>query len=196
MPLHVPLAPAPAQRSVLTALGSPTAVREAPTPALRAATEQHPATAEYPLPVHVLDRVTLSGRTPTRITSWRFLIRCGGQTVAAADTMLTPDGWAFSRFFEGPYVAATEQALQQAESLPAPYQPRLLSVPELYMLTLWLHGDITADGDTGHPAPSDMLVPLAPAPPGIAAHRPHRFGELLPVLTQRLAAPPLLGSPA
>ena len=35
MPLHVPPAPAPALRSVLTALGSPTAVREARTPALR-----------------------------------------------------------------------------------------------------------------------------------------------------------------
>jgi hypothetical protein len=196
MPLHVPLAPAPAQRSVLTALGSPTAVREAPTPALRAAAHQQPATVEFPLPVHVLDRVTLSGRAPTRLTSWRFLIRCGGQAVAAADTMLTPDGWAFSHFFEGPYVAATEQALRQAESLPTAYQPRLLSVPELYMLTLWLHGDTAADGGTGHPAPADLLVPLAPAPPGIAAHRLHRFADLLPVLTQRLTAPPLLSSPA
>ena len=35
MPLHVPPAPAPALRSVLAALGSPTAVREARTPALR-----------------------------------------------------------------------------------------------------------------------------------------------------------------
>ena len=196
MPLHVLPAPAPAQRSIRTALNSPTAVREAPTPALRAAAQQHPATAETSLPVHVLDRVSLSGRAPTRLTAWRFLVRCGGPAVAAADSVLTPDGWAFGRFFEGPYVPATEEALRQAERLPAPYQPRLLSVPELYMLTLWLHGDVTADGDEGHPALSDLLVPLAPAPPGIAAHRPHRFGELLPVLTQRLGAPGLLGSPA
>ena len=81
-----------------------------------------------------------------------------------------------------------------------PYQPRLLSVPELYMLTLWLHGDCTADGADGRPAATDLLVPLAPAPPGIAAHRPHRVAELLPVLTHRLTptptATPLLGSPA
>jgi hypothetical protein len=189
MPLHVPLPPAPARRSVLTALGSPTAVREAHTPALRAATGQDPATAGLPLPVHVLDRDTVSGRTPTRLASWRFLIRCGGVAVAAADTMLTPDGWAFSHFFEGPYVTATEEAVRQAESLSSPYQPRLLSVPELYMLTLWLHGDLTADGGAGHPAASDLLVPLAPAPPGIAAHRPHRFSELLPEIARRLAAP-------
>ncbi|MGW0883388.1 hypothetical protein [Streptomyces sp. NPDC002671] len=197
MPLHIPPAPAPALRSVLTALGSPTAVREAKTPSLRAA--QGPATPELPLPVHVLDRITAQGLSATRLAGWRFLIRCGERAVAAAETMLTPDGWAFSHFFEGPYVAATERALQQAEALQHPYQARLLSVPGLYMLTLWLHGDCAADGADGHPAATDLLVPLAPAPPGISAHRPHRVAELLPVLTHR-ATPvptvPLLGSPA
>lgn len=194
MPLQVPPAPAPALRSVLTALGSPTAVREARTPSLRAA--QGPATPELPLPVHVLDRITSEGVSATRLTGWRFLIRCGDRSVAAAETMLTPDGWAFSHFFEGPYIASTERALRQAETMKGNYQPRLLSVPGLYMLTLWLHGDCTADAATGHPADTDLLVPLAPAPPGIAAHRPHRVAELLPVLTHRVTPAPLLGSPA
>lgn len=194
MPLHVPPAPAPALRSVLTALGSPTAVREARTPSLRAA--QGPATPELPLPVHVLDSVAPAGAAVTRLAGWRFLIRCGDRAVAAAETMLTPDGWAFSHFFEGPYIAATERALRQAENMKGAYQPRLLSVPGLYMLTLWLHGDLTADGADGHPAATDLLVPLAPAPPGIAAHRPHRVAELLPVLTHRVTPAPLLGSPA
>ncbi|WP_406462064.1 hypothetical protein OH768_43300 [Streptomyces sp. NBC_01622] len=194
MPLHVPPAPAPALRSVLTALGSPTAVREARTPSLRAA--QGPATPELPLPVHVLDRVTPEGTAVTSLAGWRFLIRCGDRAVAAAETMLTPDGWAFSHFFEGPYIAATERALRQAENMKGAYQPRLLSVPGLYMLTLWLHGDLTADGADGHPAATDLLVPLAPAPPGIAAHRPHRVAELLPVLTHRVTPAPLLSSPA
>ncbi|MFI6406340.1 hypothetical protein [Streptomyces sp. NPDC050548] len=194
MPLHVPPAPAPALRSVLTALGSPTAVREARTPSLRAA--QGPATPELPLPVHVLNRVTPEGTAVTSLAGWRFLIRCGDRAVAAAETMLTPDGWAFSHFFEGPYIAATERALRQAENMKSAYQPRLLSVPGLYMLTLWLHGDLTADGTGGHPAATDLLVPLAPAPPGIAAHRPHRVAELLPVLTHRVTPAPLLSSPA
>ncbi|KUN88413.1 hypothetical protein AQJ66_07350 [Streptomyces bungoensis] len=194
MPLHVPPAPAPALRSVLTALGSPTAVREARTPSLRAA--QGPATPELPLPVHVLDRITPQGLSATRLAGWRFLIRCGERAVAAADSMLTPDGWAFSHFFEGPYIPSTERALQQAEALQQPYQPRLLSVPGLYMLTLWLHGDTTADAAEGHPAASDLLVPLAPAPPGISAHRPYQVAELLPVLTHRATPVKLLGSPA
>ncbi|MFD0144665.1 MULTISPECIES: hypothetical protein [unclassified Streptomyces] len=191
-------APAPALRSVLAALGSPAAVSEARTPALRAA--PGPLSPEAPLPLHVLDvrdQVVPSGQAPhTRLAGWRFLIRGTDRAVAAADTMLTPDGWSFSHFFEGPYVAATERALLQAESLPTVYQPRLLSVPELYMLTLWLHGDTDADGATASPDPADLLVPLAPAPPGIAAHRPHRVADLLPVLTLRLAPPPLFGTPA
>ncbi|MEU6526338.1 hypothetical protein ABZ892_26770 [Streptomyces sp. NPDC046924] len=194
MPLHVPPAPAPALRSVLTALSSPTAVSEARTPSLLGA--QGPVSPELPLPVHVLDRITPEGVSATRLAGWRFLIRCGDRAVAAADTVLTPDGWTFSRFFEGPYLASTELALRQAESLAQPYQPRLLSVPGLYMLTLWLHGDLTADGATGHPAATDLLVPLAPAPPGIAAHRPHLVAELLPVLTHRVKPDRLLGSPA
>ncbi|MEU6312052.1 hypothetical protein [Streptomyces sp. NPDC047014] len=205
MPLHVHPAPAPALRSVLAALGSPTAVNEAHTPALRAI--QGPLTAELPLPVHVLDRLNISdlaavGRPPrTRLVGWRFLIRSGDRYVAAADTRLTPDGWAFSHFFEGPYVAATERALRQAESLGTAHQPRLLSVPELYMLTLWLHGAVGAAAASGLPAGEDLLVPLAPAPPGIAAYRPHPVSELLPVLTHRLTpatapAPPTLAAPA
>ncbi|MFD7459380.1 MULTISPECIES: hypothetical protein [unclassified Streptomyces] len=194
MPLHVPPAPAPALRSVLTALGSPTAVREARTPSLRAV--QGPVTPELPLPVHVLDSVSAKGVAATRLAGWRFLIRSGDRSVAAAESRLTPDGWAFSHFFEGPYIPSTERALAQAETLPQAYQPRLLSVPSLYMLTLWLHGDPTADGAAGHPAATDLLVPLAPAPPGIAAHRPHRVADLLPVLTLRATPTPLLGSPA
>ncbi|MEG8280910.1 hypothetical protein [Streptomyces sp. AHA2] len=194
MPLHVPPAPAPALRSVLAALSSPTAVREARTPSLLRS--QVPGTPELPLPVHVLDRVTAEGVSTTRLAGWRFLIRCGEHAVAAADTVLTADGWTFSHFFEGPYISSTESALRQAEAMPHPYQPRLLSVPGLYMLTLWLHEDCAADGADGHPAATDLLVPLAPAPPGIAAHRPHRVAELLPVLTHRATPTRLLGSPA
>ncbi|WP_227025007.1 hypothetical protein [Streptomyces tsukubensis] len=214
MPLHVSPAPAPALRSVLTALGSPTALQEARTPSLRAA--QGPATAELPLPVHVLDRGAPEGTARTRFTSWRFLVRCGERALAAAETRLTADGWAFSHFFEGPYVGATEQALREAELFSGLYQPRLLSVPELYMLTLWLHGSTGDDGSEGALEASDVLIPLAPAPPGIAAYLPHRVSDFLPALRRRLTptvatapaaapaaatapttqAPPLLGSPA
>ncbi|MFF8967168.1 hypothetical protein ACF1BK_30970 [Streptomyces globisporus] len=193
MPLHVPSAPAPALRSVLAALGSPTAVREARTSALRSV--QGPLSPELPLPVHVLDRIAPTGTAPlTRLAAWRFLIRSEGRAVAAADTVLTPDGWTFSHFFEGPYLASTELAVRQAEASATGCQARLLSIPELYMLTLWLHGDTEADPSGGVLSPTDVLVPLAPAPPGIAAHRPHRVADLLPVISLRVAPGPLLSS--
>ncbi|MCX4505724.1 hypothetical protein ACH4FV_36245 [Streptomyces anulatus] len=193
MPLHVPPAPAPALRSVLAALGSPTAVRGPRTSALRSV--QGPLSPELPLPVHVLDRIAPAGTAPlTRLAAWRFLIRSEGRAVAAADTVLTPDGWTFSHFFEGPYLASTELAVRQAEASATACQARLLSIPELYMLTLWLHGDTEADPAGGVLAPADVLVPLAPAPPGIAAHRPHRVADLLPVISLRVAPGPLLSS--
>ncbi|MFJ5096666.1 hypothetical protein [Streptomyces sp. NPDC088557] len=187
-------APAPALRSVLAALGSPTAVREPRTPALRDA--QGPLSPEHPLPVHVLGAAGAPGRPPrTRLAGWRFLIRHGDRAIAAADTTLTPDGWTFSHFFEGPYVTATEQALLQAEALPVTYRPQLLSVPQLYMLTLWLHAGPDTHGTATTPAAADLLVPLAPAPPGIAAHHAYQVADLLPVLNTRLTPPPLRGSP-
>ncbi|MCZ9338792.1 hypothetical protein NGM37_13510, partial [Streptomyces sp. TRM76130] len=75
MPLHVPPAPAPALRTVLTALSSPTAVREARTPSLLGV--RGPVTPELPLPVHVLDHVTADGVPSVRLAGWRFLIRSG-----------------------------------------------------------------------------------------------------------------------
>jgi hypothetical protein len=192
MPLHFSPAPAPALRSVLAALSSPTAVREARTPALRETTA--PLTPEHPLPMHVLDTTTISatGLPGAQLTGWRFHIRAADRVAAAGESISTADGWTFNHFCEGPYLASTERALAQADALPTPYQPHLLSVPGLYMFTLWLHGDLSADGGSAQPAEKDVIIPLAPAPPGIAAHRLHPLSDLVPVLSLRLAPEPLL----
>ncbi|WP_369202139.1 hypothetical protein [Streptomyces sp. PU-14G] len=213
MPLHVSEAPAPALRSVLTALGSPTAVRGTHAPAALRAAEGH-LRPELPLPAYEMARVAPNTderthsreRTEdaavgplTRLTGWRFLLRDettdaagphGAAYAGTAEAVLTADGWAFGQFRQGPYVLSTVRAVRQAEALPTPYQPRLLSVPELYMLTLWLHRDTSADPAEGVPEPADLLIPLAPAPPGIAAHTAQRVDALLPVLTRRLVAAP------
>lgn len=190
MPLHVPSAPAPASRSVLAALRSPAAAHRGRTP-LAAAAAGRSLEIELPLPVHELTAFgPPASASSTRLTGWRFLLREadapeGSAAVGAAETLLTSDGWAFAYFCGGPYIASAQRALLQAESLPGLHQPRLLSVPRLYMLTLWLHGDAVADIAEGTPQPSDLMIPLAPAPPGIAAHVPHRADALLPLLTRR-----------
>lgn len=183
MSLHVPPAPAPALRAVLTALNSPTLTRQTRTPTLRNPATITPVT---PHPVHTLHTTPLPLYLPTAPpTRWRFLISVQGTITAAVETSRTPDGsWVFSHLSEGPFVTSTEHALRHAHPLPAPYQPRLLSVPGLYMLALWLHTDTVP-----HNA-ADILVPLSPAPPGIAADTPHRADDLLPILTTRLTPTP------
>jgi hypothetical protein len=197
--LHVPPAPGPASRSVLAALRTPMARHQGRTP-LAASGGRDSLQLELPLPVHELALPSRPvGASPTRLAGWRFLLREAGAPAGtasvAAEALLTTDGWAFAYFCEGPYVTSTQRALKQAESLPGPYQPRLLSVPQLYMLTLWLHGDTGADAAEGIPQPSDILIPLAPAPPGIAAHEPHRADALLPLLNRRVVKAPALSSP-
>jgi hypothetical protein len=183
MPLRIPPAPAAAERSVRAALHPATPHSPHPLHVNRAA-----LTPALPLPVHRLAPVSSPDESPVaHLTGWRFLLERGGRAVGAAETMLTADGWAFSHFLEGPYVSSSERAVQRAESFPASYQPRLLSLPMLYMLTLWLHADAGADPAVGSPGPRDLLVPLAPAPPGIAPDQPIRTEELLALLTTRLA---------
>ncbi|MCU4749558.1 hypothetical protein H7827_27305 [Streptomyces sp. JH002] len=182
MPLNIPPAPAAAERSLSAALQSTTVRSPHPIYLNRGALRP-----VLPLPVHRLTPVPdPTGAARSRLTGWRFLLESGGRAVGAAETMLTPDGWAFSHFGEGPYIASTERAVRRAEELPGTYQPRLLSIPELYMLTLWLHSDPTAEPGAGSPLPQDILVPLAPAPPGIAGDLPVRADTLLPVLAGRL----------
>ena len=111
--------------------------------------------------------------------------------------MLTPDGWAFSHFFEGPYLTSTERALRQAESMQhAPTSRACCPSPSSTCSRCGCTATPTPTRRPAMPRPTDLLVPLAPAPPGIAAHRPHRVADLLPVLTLRLTPAPLLGSPA
>jgi hypothetical protein len=190
MPLYLPPVPEPVSQCVNAALGS-SAVPGALRPA--SWTESGGSlVAEHPLPVHVLGPEPAGGGLPgARLTGWRFLVRGSDGLVAAAETTLTPAGWVFSHFSGGPYLASTERALCQSEALGGDHQPRLLSVPGLYMVCLWLHGDTGADDSAG-PLPADVLIPLAPAPPGIAAHRPYRAADLLPLLAVRLTPAPLL----
>jgi hypothetical protein len=89
---------------------------------------------------------------------WRYLVTAGGQLVASAETTLAPDGThEASQFTEGPFVAATDKAVKDVQRLPqlaaAGFELRLLRIPALYVMALWLHAPAT-----------DLLVPLAPSP--------------------------------
>ena len=74
-------------------------------------------------------------------------------------------------FNSGPFVASTVAALQTVADLPQveteTIVPRLLTVPALNLMAIWVHGSA-----------EDLLVPLAPAPPGVEAGRQYAPTEL------------------
>ena len=187
MTLQTPQPPPSALRAVLAALDSETALRQPAAAALR-----HPAGTllpAHPLAVHVLDgpRPRLS---TARRTGWRFLIKDGADVAAAAEVVQGAEGHTFSPFTAGPYLDSTVRALRQAWQLAqtsrARHQPRLLSIPGHYATALWLHNP---DGDPT----ADLLIPLAPAPLGVTAHRAYPAADLVALLAPAPIKPLVLG---
>ncbi|MDH6125096.1 hypothetical protein [Kitasatospora sp. GP82] len=193
MTMQTPQPPPSALRAVLAALDSEAALCQPAAAALRGAVG--PLLPSHPLAVHILEGPGSQLATARR-TGWRFLIKRGSATVsaepaataevaAAAEVVETADGHSFSHFTAGPYLDSTVRALRQAwqlaQSSRSRHQPRLLSMPEHYAAALWLH----------HPEPgpaTDLLIPLAPAPCGVTAHRVYPAAELLAML-ERAAVP-------
>ncbi|NGM16250.1 hypothetical protein O3597_14250 [Verrucosispora sp. WMMA2044] len=88
---------------------------------------------------------------------WRYLIEDGGQPVASAETTTGPDGTEeVAQFTEGPFVAATDKAMKIIRKLPkltaSGFELRLLRIPAVYQMALWLHSDN-----------EDLIVPLEPS---------------------------------
>ena len=124
----------------------------------------------------------------TQSTGWRYLLRQDDQLVASAETLSDQDGGTrFSHFNQGPFVAGTAAAIETAEGLDETrdrsYEMRLLHVPALYTMALWLHDE----GD------DDILIPLAPAPQGVEPNRPYPAAELLDILAGKASQIPEMG---
>ncbi|MGJ6969436.1 hypothetical protein ACSDR0_46880 [Streptosporangium sp. G11] len=107
---------------------------------------------------------------------WRFLLESGGNVLAGAEVSETPERTFPPTFYRGSSVGATATAVKAARALPqlqlAKFDLRLLRIPELYQMALWLHAPNT-----------DLLIPLAPSPIG-------REGQVTPspVFFRELAA--------
>lgn len=180
-------APAPAQRPA--GRTGRTEFARRPAPARAAALRSPTATLSpsHPLAVHQLPPGTTTARALVAAprTGWRFLIEHGGAVVAAAEVVKSAEGHSFAHFAAGPYLDSTVQALAQAWQLVqaqrTSHQARLLSMPGHYATALWLHGiDATPD--------DDLLIPLAPAPLGVTAHRAYPAGELFALLARPATA--------
>jgi hypothetical protein len=133
------------------------------------------------------DLTTAPGLEAARPTGWRYLLRQGDRVVASAETVTIPAGrQEFAQINCGPFVASTAAALETADALPETmdrsYEPRLLDVPALHTMALWLHGD----------RKDDLLIPLDPAPEGIEPNRAYPADELLGILADKASQVPTL----
>ena len=122
-----------------------------------------------------------------RHSGWRYLLRDGDKVVASAETIIIDGAEQFLEFNQGPFVASTAGALKRADKAPETqarsFEPRLLQVPALHTVALWLH----SDGE------HDLLIPLDPTLAGIVANRVYPAAELLGILTDQARLIPQMG---
>lgn len=149
-------------------------------------------TAPRPLYHLGLEQLT-SGRglDAADVVGWRTLVTLGGRPVAASDVDVSGDAPVVNAMNYGPFVeglaragGAQEAAGSQAGGGgEADLEERVLQVPGVYFVGLWLHNDADPTQDT--------VIPASPAPPGLAADQAYRVQDVLRVLSglaeQRLA---------
>jgi len=115
-----------------------------------------------------------------QVVGQRFLVVDGDTPVSSAE--VTPGGGGFQAN-EGPFVAATLAAIEEAERDPdltdGRYELRVLRIPALYLMALWLKDD---DGD------GDLVIPLAPAPEPLEPKRRYQPDELMGALAAMVKA--------
>jgi hypothetical protein len=109
-------------------------------------------------------------------TGWRYLLVQNDEVVAEAELAgarsgakgakgTTHKGLEFAGLTHGPFTGATVDGLHAAERLPqiakADYELRLLKVPAVYLVALWLHGGA-----------GDILIPMGNPPGGLKKNGP------------------------
>jgi hypothetical protein len=105
----------------------------------------------------------LAGTLPASalLTGWRYILLDGDRASAAAEVTPGQDGEEarLKGLSMGPFVGGTVRAVAVAERLKevreSDYELRLLNIPGLYVVALWLHGR------------GDIFIPLRPAPSGV-----------------------------
>lgn len=133
-------------------------------------------------------------RAAAKMGNWRFLVfeakrRTTGdggaeeQEPIAAATMVESKAdettYELGDLSEGPFVAATAEAIRRAEKLPrvqnGRFEASLLIVPALYVTSLWLQ-DLGGDTDT--------LLTMPPSNPALAPYEPLPWTQFLSVVQE------------
>jgi hypothetical protein len=108
--------------------------------------------------------------------AWRYLLVNEDTALSAAELIEREDGTlTFAEMNTGPFVQATADIVAAAERLDevsrGDFELRLLRVPSVYLVALWLRGN-----------DADLLLPLPPAPDGLDAGHVYSPTEILVIL--------------
>jgi hypothetical protein len=183
MPIESPAPPPQAAAAVQQSFRA-LAERGFQSPVLRAADPARLALTE-PHEVFVIEARDLAagrGLDAAKSTRWRYLVAEGNQIIAAASAIAPgqTNANAFSHISEGPFVKSTAEAIALVRSLPnlsgANYTIRVLQIPALNMMALWLH-PTAGDGD--------LLVVLPPSPVGVPTGQALPASQLIAELQGR-----------
>lgn len=190
MSLTIPTVPQEAVTALAAALpqlaNSPTVAAHLPRAAAaitRFTTESTASPAAQPaisLPFYVLDFSDVAkGIIAARQVGWRHFLPTGDPAgpVLADTAIRDSDQYVFAGLTESPFASDLEgrlAALRQDPTVSAgSYGAALLQVPALYVMAIWLQ-------DAAHH--DDLLVPVAPTPPSLAAGRQYSTSQFLDAL--------------
>lgn len=156
MPLRLPAPPQQGEGIILEALSS--AVNQ-PTATAAAVAEAGPENLTTAAPHQVYSvglRDLAEGRllAAAQLRGWRYIVLKDERPLSSAELSGGGEALSFSNFNHGPFVASTVEGVGRAEALDIvreeDFELRVLEVPALYVVALWLHG------------PRDLIIPLPP----------------------------------
>jgi hypothetical protein len=137
-----------------------------------------------PHPVYVAGPAdVLEGTLPAsaELSGWRYILLDEERALAAAEVRPRrgKKGVRFTGLNTGAFVESTVRGVAAAEELEevreSDYEFRLLNIPSLYVVALWLHGR------------SDIFIPLPPTPRWLAPYSVYSAEELVEVLREPAA---------
>jgi hypothetical protein len=143
-----------------------------------------------PHPIYTLGLTDLLNRRPlddlgeSDITGWRYLVQDHERTVGGVELAVDPEtsDVRFAQLQSGPIAESTEATIRSAQERDdvrqQSFEVRLLRVPALYVMALWLN-------DRDAQQNRDLIIPLDPAPSWLEANRAFSADVFLEVLYQK-----------
>jgi len=178
MPLEVSKPAVAAEKAVCSMLARIVTADADYVQALRSAAPSSLAiSTPHRIAVLALERIHagMSLRSAVEKKGWRFFVHHGEKVVATVNSsMNSKKKHGFSNITEGPFVRGTVHAIKRAERLEhvekGRFEPLLLQVPALHLVSLWLR-NLESN--------ADLIMPIKPTPAGVAAYQPLATGKFI-----------------